>query len=193
MNLCRTDLRHHRATAGSAVGVDLQLARMKRTPEVRVEARLPRGHRRLQPQNHLPTALHCTRSSTRGIPSRVAGVASPQRGSLGCRWSHRNAGGKADIHRTAGAAAFGARRRSFLVAESPCALLSASIESAQNKCASAAVSAFLRAHLFEEEAQHLATGIGPLGIGVRTRGLAARPGVARAVHQPVLGDRLPGV
>jgi hypothetical protein len=54
-------------------------------------------------------------------------------------------------------------------------------------------SAFARACLFKEEAQPLATGIGPLRIGVGTRRLSARPLVARAVHQPVFGDRRPGI
>src|SRR5690606_29046825 len=45
--------------------------------------------------------------------------------------------------------------------------------------------------MFEEEAEHLARGVGPPWIGVGAGGAAARPGMARSVDDPPLENRHP--
>ena len=47
--------------------------------------------------------------------------------------------------------------------------------------------------MIEEKAEHLLRRIRSFGVSVRTMRTAARPGVAGAVHQPVLYDRLPAI
>ncbi len=44
------------------------------------------------------------------------------------------------------------------------------------------------ARVLQEEPQHLARGIRPARVGVAALGVAARPGMARPVQQPVLSD-----